>query len=285
MNKFKGWEEQLEYYDELFLAKEDDFEQIYSDKELLFEFMEATKNKKVFIMCMELLPIPFILEKIKDPKTSQEMIFKLTLHPNSFIQSAILSREDVTPAILKQLIDNFKYKEDVANRWVIIQHKKMNEKTLYELTDYDNYDILSEVLLSDKTSQRIIEKLEHSTNLEIQTIAKLRNPKTDIKYIEEVIKDEIKKANIVVGDCINGEKTKEESLGINDKLEAAIRNPKLPTRLVEMYKNFTKLVVLNLVIPHQHISKELLDYYYENGDEDIKNAVLERIKNSEKQSR
>lgn len=249
----------------------------YSD-ESLYSIMENTKNKKVFLKCMDNILIPYLINKIRDPQTSQEMIFKLTLHPHSMVQHAIMKRDDVTPAMLKQMIDNSKSEEMMPMRYSIINHKKMNEETLYKLSDYDNNQILSLILLTNIVSERIIKKLQYNNDDEIRIMAKVRDPETDPKYIEKIIKRELRKADRVKGDYINRSYGNIKPFLINDTLEAAIRNPKLPTELVDLYKKFSKPTLVTLVIPHPNVSKELLDFYYTKGDEEVKSAVLKRTK-------
>lgn len=247
----------------------------YLDDEL-YSIMELTKKKRVFLKCMKDISIPYLEGKIKDPRTNQTMIFKLTQHPHSMIQSAILNREDVTIPMLKQILGNYESEEIEPMRYPIINHKKMTEETLYELSDSENNQILSLILLTNKVSDRIIKKLQNSNDEEIRTMAKVRDPETDPEYIETIIKREIKKADKIENDYISREYHHTKPFLINDILEAAIRNPKLPTELVELYKKFSKPALITLVIPHPNISKELLDFYYEKGDKEIKEAVSER---------
>lgn len=258
------------------------FDSIYFNDEYLFKLMELTKNKQVFLKCIDLISVPFLAEKVKSPEISQEMIFKLTLHPSNYIKSNILKRDDVTPALLKQMIENFKDEKLNTLRPRIIRHKVMDEETLYDLCNYDNNQILSQVLLAPKVSRRIIKKLQNSSDDEIRTMAEVRDPETDPKYIEKILKREFRKALRVEEIYSNKPTTIEKEIIISDILEAGIRNPSLPTELVELYKKVVKPTKIALVIPHPNISQELLDFYYKNGDEDIKEAVLKR--NKQKQS-
>ena len=264
--------ENLQEIEQNILNIEDELYEYYTDEEL-YRIMELTKNKAVFLKCMENVYIPYLIEKVKNPETSKEMILKLTAHPKGMIQLPILAREDTTTQTLKLLLENFKQEKNKPNRHVIINHKKMDEQTLYELADCDNNEILSLIILSDKVSSRILEKLQKSKDEEISTMAKVRDPKTDSEYIKKVIKREIPKTSKVTGDYINKFLPEHESLLINDVLEAAIRNPKLPSELVDMYKGFCKTIAMLYVIPHPNVSDKRLDTYYRLGDDDVKDAV------------
>ena len=101
---------------------------------------------------MENVYIPYLVEKVKNPETSKEMILKLTAHPKGMIQLPILARKDTNTQTLKLLLENVKQEKNKPNRHVIINHKKMDEQTLYELADCDNNEILSLIILSDKVS-------------------------------------------------------------------------------------------------------------------------------------
>lgn len=270
-------ENDLKNIEEKILTEPKELYKIYSDKDL-YNIMELTKNRTVFLKCMHDISIKYLIEKIRNQKTPQEMIFKLTLHPHSMVQHEILKREDVTPAMLKQMIDNSKNERIVPGRYPIINHKKMDEETLYQLSEYDNKNILSLVLLSDKVSERIIKKLQSNEDEEISTMAKVRDPATNPEYIEKIIKRELKKTDRVAGDYISSSYVNIKPYLINDVLEAAINNPKLPSKLVELYKKFTKPTLISFVIPHPNISEELLDFYYKKGDEEIKAAVSKRNK-------
>ncbi len=258
-------------------TEDEEFDNIFSSDEYLYKVMELTKNKSVFLKCMKYIMIPFLEEKVKDPTTSQEMIFKLTLHPHSIIKRAILKREDVTIELLKQILENEKDISISPTRSRIINHEKMDENTLYELSDSNNNQILSLILLSDKVSRRIIKKLQNSKEPEIATMAKVRDPETDSAYIEKTINKEIRKTDRVEGNhinrCVYNTKT---SLQLTDILEAALKNPNLQGELLELFKNFSREIVLTLVIPHTNVTKTLLDYYYKNGDEEIQKAVSTR---------
>ena len=264
--------ENLQVIEKNVLSIQDELYKYYTDEEM-YRVMELTKNKKVFLKCMENVYIPYLVEKVKNPETSQEMILKLTAHPKGMIQLSILAREDTNTQILKLLLENFKEEKNKPNRHVIINHKKMDEQTLYELTECDNNEILSLIILSDKVSSRILEKLQQSKDEEIKIMAKVRDPKTNPEYIKKVIKKEIPKTLRVTGDYINKFLPEHESLLINDILEAAIRNPKLPSELVDMYKGFCKTIALLYVIPHPNVSQKRLDTYYRLGDDDVKKAV------------
>ena len=220
----------------------------------------------------------FLISKIKDPHTSRKMISKLCLHPHSMVQHAILKREDVTPSMLKRMLDISKDERITSMRYHIINHKKMDEETLYTLSGYDNKQIVSLVLLTDKVSQRIIKKLQGSSDEEIRTMAQVRDPETDPVFIGRIIKKEFKKVERVTNDYIDRHYTIMKNYTINDILEAAIRNPELPTEQVELYKKCTKPVIISFVIPHPNISKALLDYYDKNGDEEVKEAIANRNK-------
>ena len=89
------------------LSIQDELYEYYSD-EALYTVMELTKSKKVFLKCMENVYIPYLVEKVKDPNTSTEMILKLTAHPKGMIQLPILERQDTSTNTLKLLIENFK---------------------------------------------------------------------------------------------------------------------------------------------------------------------------------
>jgi len=260
---------------------EEEFDNIYMDDEFLYETMEKTRNKEVFVKCMNHTCITFLIEKVKNPKTSLEMIFKLTLHPSSIIKGYILKREDVTPELLKEIIKNSDSEEIAGLRYAIINHKRMDEPTLYEMTDYDDNAISCLILLSNKVSRRIMKKLQNSTDEEVKTVAKVRDPETDMKYIEKVIKRERRGADTTECDDISGFNYLQKSYVINDILEGALRNPRLSSELVALFKRFTKTTVLTLVIPHPNVSDDLLDYYYKKGDDDVKKAVLERRKKEE----
>ena len=260
---------------------EEEFDNIYTDDEFLYNIMEKTKNKEVFVKCMNHVLIEFLLEKVTNPKTSQEMIFKLTLHPHSSIQFAILRREDVTEKLLKQMIENFADEPIIEARWHIINHQKMDEPTLYDLTDCNNNQVLCNILLTNKTSRRIIKKLQNSTDEEVRTVAKVRDTETDANYIGKVIRREIRRADTTECDDISGFNYLQKSYVINDILEGALRNPSLSSELVSLFKRFTKTTALTLIIPHQNVSEELLDYYYKKGDDDVKKAVFERRKKEE----
>lgn len=264
--------ENLKEIEENILSIKDKLYKIYSDDEL-YKVMELTKNKKVFLKCMNDILIPYLVKKVEDSETPIEMVLKLTSHPHSIIQRSILRRKDTTAKTLRLLIDNFKEEKIIPNRHEIINHKQMDEKTLYELTDINNNQILSLVILSNKVSHRILKKLQKSNDEEIRTMAKVRDPETDPKYIKRVIKSEISKASKVQGDSINKYLVDDEALLINDILEAAIKNPKLPSELIDLYKGFSKTTALTLIIPHPNISEKRLDIYYKKGDEDIKLAV------------
>lgn len=260
---------------------EEEFDNIYMDDEFLYGVMEKTRNKEVFLKCMNHISFIFLVEKVKNPKTSLEMIFKLTLHPSSIIKGYILKREDVTPELLKEIIKNSDSEEIAGLRYAIINHKKMDEPTLYEMTDYDDNAISCLILLSNKVSRRIMKKLQNSTDEEVRTVAKVRDSETDAKYIGKVIRREIRKTDRIKRDDIYSPEQLRESYVINDILEGALRNPTLPSELVSLFKRFTKTTVLTLVIPHPNVSDDLLDYYYKKGDDDVKTAVLERRKKEE----
>ena len=268
-------ENELKEFEEQVLSISENLYDYYSDDEL-YSIMELTKKKSVFLKCMNAILIPYLIGKIKDPKTNQTMIFKLTQHPHSMVQSAILKRDDVTSSMLKQMILNSKNERIVPMRYPIINHKKMTEETLYELSEHQNNEILSLILLTNIVSDRIIKKLQNSNHEEIRTMAKVRDPKTSPEYIEAIIRRELKKVDRVENDYISRRYCNAKPFLINDILEAAIRNPKLPAALVELYKKFSKPTIITLVIPHPNISKELLDFYYTNGDEEVKAAVLKR---------
>lgn len=256
-------------------TSEEEFDEIYSNNDYLFKVMELTKNRQVFLKCMNFISIPFLLEKLKSKEISKKMVFKLTLHPNSLVQFAILNRDDVTPELLKQMIRNFKDEKILPTRYSIINHHAMDEDTLYDLCGYENNQILSLILLSDEVSDRILKKLQTSTDDEIRTMAEVRDPETDPDYIKKIIKKEFKKATKIDGEYINRWNNVETFL-LNDILEAAIRNPSLPTELVELYKKSNKSAIISLVIPHPNISKKLLSFYSENGDKDINEAISKR---------
>lgn len=270
-----------EIEESILTTSEEKFTDIYTDVEYLLKVMELTKNKQVFLKCMEFVPVPYIVEKLKEKETSQEMLFKLSLHPHSAVQLAILDREDVTPELLKQMIENFKDEKILPTRYNILNHKAMNEETLYELSNYDNNQILSQILLTDKVSRRILKKLQTSNDEEIKTMAKVRDPETDPNYIGKIIRKEFKKTIKSKGDYINNYDITTVTFLLNDTLEAGIRNPALLTELVELYKKSKKPAIISLVIPHPNISKKLLDFYFENGDEEIKEAVSKRNKNEQ----
>ena len=255
------------------LSIQDELYEYYSD-EVLYKVMELTKSKKVFLKCMENVYIPYLVEKVKDPNTSTEMILKLTAHPKGMIQLPILERQDINTNILKLLIENFKDERIMPNRHVIINHRKMDEQTLYELTECNNNEILSLIILSDKVSPRILEKLQQNKDEKISTMAKVRDPKTDQEYIKKVIKKEIPKTIKEKGDYINKYFPEHESLLINDVLEAAIKNPKLSSELIDLYIGFCKTAVLTLIIQHPNISQKKLDAYYRLGDDDVKEVVI-----------
>lgn len=244
----------------------------YTDEQL-YRIMELTKNKSVFLKCMEKVFILYLVEKVKNPETPIDMILKLTAHENGMVQLPILNRKDVNPTVLKLMIENFKEKNIDSNRHLIINHKKMDEQTLYDLTECDNNQILSLIILSEKVSPRILEKLQQSKDEEIRIMAKVRDPKTDSEYIEKVIKKQIPKALKVKCDYINECIPEHETLLMNDILEAAIKNPKLPAELIELYKSFGKTAALSLIIPHPNISEKRLDTYYKLGDDEVKKAV------------
>ena len=265
--------ENLQEIEKNILNIEDELYEYYTDEEL-YRIMELTKNKAVFLKCMENVYIPYLIEKVKNPETSKEMILKLTAHPKGMIQLPILAREDTTTQTLKLLLENFKEEKNKPNRHVIINHTKMDEQTLYELTDCDNNEILSLIILSDKVSPRILEKLKQNKDEKISTMAKVRDPKTDQEYIKKVIKKEIPKTIKEKGDYINKYFPEHESLLINDVLEAAIKNPKLSSELIDLYKGFCKTAVLTLIIQHPNISQKKLDAYYRLGDDDVKEAVI-----------
>lgn len=268
--------ENLDRIEEAILTtSEEKFIDIYSNNDYLFKVMELTKNRQVFLKCMNFISIPFLLEKLKSKEISKKMVFKLTLHPNSLVQFAILNRDDVTPELLKQMIRNFKDEKILPTRYSIINHHAMDEDTLYDLCGYENNQILSLILLSDEVSDRILKKLQTSTDDEIRTMAEVRDPETDPDYIKKIIKKEFKKATKIDGEYINRWNNVETFL-LNDILEAAIRNPSLPTELVELYKRSNKSAIISLVIPHPNISKKLLNFYSENGDKDINEAISKR---------
>lgn len=260
---------------------EEEFDNIYTDDEFLYETMEKTRNKEVFLKCMNHTCITFLIEKVKNPKTSLEMIFKLILHPSSIVKGEILKREDITPQLLKEIINISESEEIAGLRYAIINHKKMDEPTLYELTDYNDNAILCLILLSNKVSRRIMKKLQNSTDEEVQTVAKVRDPETDMKYIEKVVRKEIKNADTTDYEYIDARMYYEKSYVINDILEGALKNPRLSSELVSLFKRFTKTTALTLAIPHLNVSDDLLDYYYKKGDDDVKKAVLERRKKEE----
>lgn len=257
-------------------TSEEEFDNIYSNDDYLFQIMELTKNRQAFLKCMNFISIPFLLEKLKSKEISKEMVFKLSLHPYPIVQLAILKRDDVTPELLKQMIENFKDEEILPTRYSIINHKSMNEDTLYELCDYDNNQILSQVLLTDKVSDRILKKLQKSTDDEIRTMAKVRDPETDPEYIGKVLRREFKKAIKSKGEYINMHNMNSVSIELTDILEAGIRNPSLPTDLVELYKKSNRSAIISFVIPHPNISKNLLNYYSKNGDKGINEAISKR---------
>lgn len=255
---------------------EEEFYNIYKNNEFIFEIMERTKNKSVFLKCLDYIDVRFLVKKATELETSNEMIFKLTLSSRSLVQHAILERDDVTPELLKQMIENFKDEGIDPIRYEIINHKKMNEETLYSLTDYDNNQILSLILLTDIVSQRIIKKLQKSTDPEIKAMARVRDPQTDPNYIAKIIRREIKNNTRTKDDPINPYSYNTNSLVITDVLEAALKNPNLSADTLNLFKGFTKTVVLTLIIPHPNISQELLDYYYKKGGDDVKKAILAR---------
>lgn len=260
----------------ILVTSEKEFDTIYDDDDYLYKLMEVTKNKRVFIKCMQFISIPFLEKKVKDADTSKEMIFKLSLHPNHFIQYAILSRNDITPDLLRQMLENYKHKKTLSIRNSIINHKAMNEQTLYDLCDYDNDDLLAFIILSNNVSNRILKKLQNNENEEIKTMALVRDPQTDFKYIKRILKREFKNL-IMVEERYLGKVPREiKAFPMTDILEAGIKNPSLPTELVELYKYSTKPALISMIIPHPNISDELLDYYYKIGDEDIKEAVSKR---------
>ena len=127
---------------EILSTPEEEFDNIYTNDEFLYEIMEKTRNKEVFVKCMNHICITFLIEKVKNLETSLEMIFKLTLHPSSIIKGYMLNREDVTPELLKEIIKNSDSEEICGLKYAIINHKKMDEPTLYELTDYNDNTIL-----------------------------------------------------------------------------------------------------------------------------------------------
>lgn len=260
-------------------TSEEEFDNIYSNDNYLFQIMELTKNRQGFLKCMNFISIPFLLEKLKSKEISKEMVFKLSLHPYPIVQLAILKRDDVTPELLKQMIENFKDEEILSTRYSIINHKSMNEDTLYELCDYDNNQILSQVLLTDKVSNRILKKLQKSTDDEIRTMAKVRDPETDPEYIGKVLRREFRKAIKNKGEYINTHNINSVSIVLNDILEAGIRNPSLPTDLVELYKKSNRSAIISFVIPHTNISKNLLNYYSKKGDKGINEAISKRNEN------
>lgn len=262
-------------------TSEEEFDNIYSNDNYLFQIMELTKNRQVFLKCMNFISIPFLLEKLKSKEISKEMVFKLSLHPYPIVQLAILKRDDVTPELLKQMIENFKDEEILSTRYSIINHKSMNEDTLYELCDYDNNQILSQVLLTDKVSNRILKKLQKSTDDEIRTMAKVRDPETDPEYIGKVLRREFRKAIKNKGEYINTHNINSVSIVLNDILEASIRNPSLPTDLVELYKKSNRSAIISFVIPHTNISKNLLNYYSKKGDKGINEAISKRSENQQ----
>jgi len=73
----------------------------------------------------------------------------------------------------------------------------------------------------------IIKKLQNSSDDEIRTMAEVRDPETDPKYIEKILKREFRKALRVEEIYSNKPTTIEKEIIISDILEAGIKNPAL----------------------------------------------------------
>lgn len=260
---------------EKFLLNKKEFPDEISDSEI-WEFCNITRNKEVFKICIESLSLFFVKKIINDPNANRNDILKLTMYPDNFLTSDILKREDIDSGILYQMIKNFEDIEIYPLREMIINHEKMDEEALYKLCECENNQILSQILLSNKVSDRIIKKLQSSKDVEIKTMALVIDKETNQDFINQVIDKEFKKA-IKVNDDFPTQNKNHKTILLTDILMAALKNPKLSSEALEKYRYCVKNIVINNVIKHPNISNEMLEFYKENGVEEVQQAAIEKI--------
>ena len=260
---------------EKYLLEKNKFPCKMTDDEI-WDIANNTRNKEVFGICLKFMNLYYLKNIVKNPETDRKTILKLTMYPNNLLTNDILKREDIDSGILYQMIKNFEDIDYYSFRDRIINHEKMNEDTLYKLSESKNNQILSEILLSDKVSDRIIKKLENSTDKEIKTMALVRDEQTSQEFIDKILDKELKKV-IKVEDDYPTENKRKKTILLTDILESALKNPNLTSQTLEKYKYCTKGIVIKYVIKHPNISNEMLEFYKENGVEEVQQAAINKL--------
>ncbi|MGN1298931.1 MAG: hypothetical protein ACI4UE_02990 [Candidatus Scatovivens sp.] len=242
----------------------------------IWDIVINTRNKEVFGICIKFINLYYLKNIVNNQETDRKTILKLTMYPDNFLTSDILKREDIDSGILYQMIKNFEDIDYYSFRDRIINHEKMDEETLYKLCECENNQILSQILLSEKVSDRIIKKLEESTDKEIKNMALVIDPQTDQYFINGIIDKELKKA-IKVEDDYPIQDKRHKTILLTDTLFAALKNPKLNSEALLKYKFCTSNIVINYVIKHPNITNKMLEFYKQNGTEKVKEAAIKKI--------
>ena len=242
----------------------------------IWNILDNTRNKEVFGICVRFMNVYYLKNIVNAPETDRKTILKLTMYPNNFLTSDILKREDIDSGILYQMIKNFEDIDYYSFRDTIINHEKMDEETLFKLCECENNQILSQILLSSKVSDRIMQKLKNSEDKEIKTMALVEYKQTSQDFINTVVDKEFKKTIKIEDDYAIKDK-KHKTILLTDILEAALKNPNLSSKSLEKYKYCTKPIVIKYIIEHPNISSEMLDFYKKNGVGEVQQAAIVKI--------
>lgn len=260
---------------EKYLLEKKKFPCKMSDDEI-WGIADNTRNKEVFGICIKFMNLYYLKNIVNNPETDRKTILKLTMYPDNLLTNDILKREDIDSGILYQMVKNFENIDYYSFRDRIINHEKMDEDTLYKLCKCENNQILSQILLSQKVSDRIIKKLQESKDKEIKTMALVEDKQTSEEFINQVIDKELKKS-IKINDDYPTQNKNYKTILLTDTLMAALKNPNLSSQSLEKYKNCTKGIVIKYIIKHPNISNEMLEFYKENGVEEVQQAAIKKI--------
>lgn len=252
----------------------------------LIEVVKQSSNRRVCEICMENINPLILRTLIRETKLSRETMLKFTLTSNSLVLSELMNNKDVDNVILMQMLRNNKTTFPAGLTDAIINHKNIDEETLYRIAkEIPNDFLLCRILASEKANDRIINYLHKHPNDEIRRMAAARDKKTSATELENILLEEFKKCPRDKDTGIIRETFKNQTLHIvpTDTLEAVLINPTLEiTCLKDKPGLFGRSISLR-IIQHPKISKEMLEYYISNGVEEICKAAkkrLEQIENS-----
>ena len=254
----------------------------FSDEDIM-EYINISENENYLSICLNSAD-PYIFFKMAGDKTTpKKTLLRLCESKYGIITAEILRRKDVDKDILKKIVESKKDIEVSGSRVAAINHKKMDEETLFELAEIENNESQIAIALSDKVSSRILKKLKQSSDDEVVRVAMARDEDTSLVSLLSIISqefDNIKKG--MNGRALIGRRDAKLPI-ITDTLEAALKNPILPVEILEKFKRFPEPVVTKLLIPHRHISEELLNYYIKNGNPYVKKIAKLRLDEIKKQ--